>query len=108
MALVQAVVIGLGALILSPRYFFYYDVTPKLVVLLLGAAVCALAWRGERPARALTLVTVCAALSLAVSAALSSSPALSVFGSTWRRFGLVAQTAVLLLAWLVAGNGDRA
>jgi hypothetical protein len=40
----------------------------------------------------------------AVSCAVSGTPALSVFGSTWRRFGLVAQCAVLLLAWTVAAS----
>ena len=36
MALCQAVLLGLIALIITPGYFFYFDVTPKVVVLLYG------------------------------------------------------------------------
>jgi O-antigen ligase len=108
MSLVQAVTVGLVALILAPGWFFYFDVTPKLLVLLVGAALCALLWRGERPSRTFTILTLLTAVSAAVSAAVSSSPALSVFGSTWRRYGVVAQLAVLLLAWTIAAAGDRA
>ena len=39
MALLQAAVIGLIALIVTPGFLFYFDVTPKVVVLLAGAAV---------------------------------------------------------------------
>jgi O-antigen ligase len=108
MPLVQAVTVGLVALILAPGWFFYFDVTPKLVALLTGAAVCAVLWRGERPNRIYTLLTMLTAISAAISAALSSSPALSVFGSTWRRYGVVAQLAVVLFAWTVAAAEQRA
>jgi O-antigen ligase len=108
MPLVQAVTIGLVALILAPNWFFYFDVTPKLVALFAGAAVCALLWRGERPNRVYTLLTILSAISAAIAAALSSSPALSIFGSTWRRYGVAAQLAVLLFAWTVAAAGERA
>ena len=107
MPLVQAVTVGLVALILAPGWFFYFDITPKLIVLLVGAALCAVLWRGERPSRVYTLLTVLTAVSLAISAAVSSSPAFSIFGSTWRRLGLVAQVAILLLAWTVAAAGER-
>ena len=40
MAMFQAAAIALIALILTPGFFFYFDVTPKLVVLLAGAAAC--------------------------------------------------------------------
>ena len=107
MPLIQAATIGLVALILAPGLFFYFDVTPKLVMLLVGAAICAILWRGERPGRLYTLLTLLAAISAVVSAAISSSPALSLFGSTWRRYGVVAQLAVLLLAWTVAACGGK-
>jgi O-antigen ligase len=107
MPLVQAVTLGLLALILAPGWLFYFDVTPKLCVLLAGAAVCAVLWRGERASRGFTAVTAASAASLAISAAFSNSPALSVFGSTWRRFGLTAQLAALLLAWMVAASDRR-
>jgi O-antigen ligase len=108
MPLVQAAMIGLVALILAPGLFFYFDVTPKLLVLLVGAAACAALWRGERPGRPYTVLALLSVASLGISSALSSSPALSAFGSTWRRYGVVAQIAVLLLAWTVAAAGNRA
>src|SRR4029077_5045907 len=40
--------------------------------------------------------------SLAISTAFSSDAALSIGGSTWRRFGVVTQAAILLLAWFTA------
>jgi O-antigen ligase len=50
-------------------------------------------------------------ISLAVSTAFSAQPGISLFGSNWRRFGMVTQAAVLLFAWLVvrqsAGRPDR-
>lgn len=107
MALVQAATIGLVALILAPGRSFYFDITPKLCVLLAGSAVCALLWRGGRPGRWYTVLTLGTAASVAISSVASSSPALSLFGSTWRRYGLAAQFAVLLFAWTVAGGGER-
>ena len=42
MALLQSALIGLLALIITPGLLFYFDVTPKIVVLLLGFyALCA-------------------------------------------------------------------
>jgi len=40
MALLQALVVALVALILTPGYAFYFDITPKVVVLLAGTALC--------------------------------------------------------------------
>jgi O-antigen ligase len=116
MALLQAVVIGLIAFIIAPGYFFYFDVTPKAIVLLAGTATalfCA-AFIGSGGVRTLrfTSLLLLAAASLGVSTALSTNPALSLFGANWRRFGAVAQWATLLFAWLVAahtaGRPDRA
>ena len=39
MTLLQALVIGLLALIIAPGYLFYFDVTPKIVVLLAGSGL---------------------------------------------------------------------
>ena len=107
MAVLQAVLIGLATLIIAPGCFFYFDITPKLLVLLAGAAVCALAWKGTRPSRAFMLVLLASAAWLMVASALSTNPALSFFGSTWRRYGAVSQLAVLLMAWFIAQNGAR-
>jgi len=106
MRLLQAVTIGLIALTIAPGYLFYFDVTPKVVVLLVGTAALLVAGavRGLRGASktfsALILVNLA---SLAVSTALSTRPGLSVMGTNWREFGLVPQAAALLFAWSVAG-----
>src|SRR5438270_129494 len=106
MALVQAVAIGLIVLALAPGFFFYFDVTPKLILLLLAAFVCS---AGRLPARrsAFTLLTLGLLLSLALSTALSPAPALSAFGTNWRRYGAVPQAAILLFAWFVSAQAHR-
>jgi len=116
MALFQAIVVGLIALIIAPGYFFYFDVTPKAIVLLAGtaAALFCAAWMGAGRVRILrfTSLLLLTAVSLGLSTALSTNPDLSLFGTNWRRFGAVTQSATLLFAWLVAahtaGRPDRA
>ena len=109
MALLQAGLVGLIALILAPGYLFYFDVTPKLIVVLIGTAVLLLL---ARPARSWFGVLVLATVaSLALSSMFSTNQPLSWFGGNWRRFGAVEQAAVLLLAWLIgshaAGRPER-
>jgi O-antigen ligase len=106
MALVQAVGIGLMALIVAPGFFFYFDITPKLVVLVVLVAASG---AGLRPAfRSLfTALIFVSLLSLAVSTALSPTPAISAFGTNWRRFGAVTQAAILLLAWFLSAQAHR-
>jgi O-antigen ligase len=116
MALLEAVVIALVSLVITPGYLFYFDVTPKIVVLLAGTGIL-LFGAGRRPARFRSLLTLFAALlvlnvvSLTVSSALSANPALSVYGTNWRRFGALVQTTAFLFAWFVAvhttGRRDR-
>jgi O-antigen ligase len=106
MARIQAVVVGLVALILTPGALFYFDVTPKLVVLLLGAA--ALCLTRPKPAdRTFSFLLLLSLASMALATALSPEPALSLFGSTWRRYGLVAHAAILAVAWFVHQTPDR-
>jgi O-antigen ligase len=106
MAIVQAVGIGLLALILTPGFFFYFDVTPKLIVLLLLAAASG---AGSRPAlRSLFSALILASLlSLALSTALSPTPAISAFGTNWRRFGAIPQAAILIFAWFLSAQAHR-
>ena len=105
MASLQAAAIALIALIVTPGVFFYFDVTPKIALLLLGMAA-ALFWPrdGGRAPRNFTLLTAAMLVSLAISTALSVNPALSAFGTNWRRFGAITQAAVLVFAWLVGRN----
>jgi len=100
------------ALIVTPGFLFYFDVTPKLAVLLAGTGVALLFASSVRPAhRLFSLLLLLNAISLGVSTALSAEPGLSAFGTNWRRFGAAPQAAVLLFAWLVsqhtAGRPDR-
>ena len=59
MALLQAIAIGLIALILKPGQLFYFDVTPKVAILLVGTAALLIrsVWKPSPPLRLLTIVT---------------------------------------------------
>ena len=105
-------------LVIAPGVSFHFDVTPKVVVLLLGAAGGLLLWDGFLPGlrclwrdprgRLFGLLLLAQLASLGLSTVLSASPELSLAGSHWRRFGLLTQAALLVFAvilagWLVAG-----
>ncbi len=105
-------------LVIAPGVSFHFDVTPKVVVLLLGAAGGLLLWDGFLPGlrclwrdprgRLFGLLLFAQLASLGLSTLLSASPELSLAGSHWRRFGLVTHAALLVFAailagWLVAG-----
>ncbi|MGA3075019.1 MAG: O-antigen ligase family protein [Bryobacteraceae bacterium] len=112
MALLLAVVIALIPLAIAPGWLFYFDVTPKVVLLLWGTAAAAVWWtaagsaagfyRASRVARWFVLAICGMAVSLAVSTLASVNPALSLGGSNWRYWGLVTQLAALGFAYLVA------
>jgi O-antigen ligase len=116
MAILLSAIVALLPLILAPGLFYYYDITPKIVVLLTGTAIGVILARREthvrsRELRLFGLLLVAQGASLAVSTAFSSDLAVSLGGSMWRRFGLVTQVAMLLFAWLAAqwaaGNAGR-
>ncbi len=103
-------------LILAPQLLFFYDVTPKILVLLAGAAIALLLGlhepRAQSPAlRIFGILLAAQGVWLAVATFLSKDPALSAGGGGWRRFGMVSQAAVLLVAWIAAqhtaGRPDR-
>jgi O-antigen ligase len=119
MVLLQCAVVAAVALIILPGFSFYFDVTPKIVILLAGTAVMLLTlgvanaregatgrWRADPRIRAInrrfSVLLLLGLLSLAVSTAFSSHPAMSLFGSNWRRSGSIPQATVLLFAWMVA------
>ncbi len=107
MALLQAVLVGLVGLILAPGALFYFDITPKLVVLLAGAGLLCLLGTWPTTRNRLSLLLLLSVLSLVLSTALSANPSLSLYGSTWRRYGLVAQVAIFLVAWFVSRTPDK-
>ena len=110
MALLLALVIALIPLAIAPGLLFYFDVTPKTVLLLMGTAAAMVWWAASprtglsasRQARWFVLALAGMALSLVVSTLASVNPALSFTGSNWRYWGLLAQFAALALAYLVA------
>jgi len=110
-----ALIAVLLPLIITPSILFSFDITPKIAALVLGT--CVMLWfckqnvnRVRAMARApfgrwfLGLLSA-QWISLAVAAALSSSGALSLNGSSWRRLGLLTQTCLILVglfatAWI--------
>ena len=103
MRLIQAVTIGLIALTIAPGYLFYFDVTPKVVALLVGTAALLVAGAMRGASRTFSALILLNLASLAVSTVLSTQPGLSLMGTNWREFGMVPQAAALLFAWSVAG-----
>jgi O-antigen ligase len=103
MTFVLPTVATLVVLLILPGWSFYYDVTPKIVVAALGAALVLLfppvvpsplprhlKWFG--------ILAACEAGALLLATAFSSHGRTSLLGSTWRREGLFAELAVLVLA----------
>jgi O-Antigen ligase len=112
MALLLAVILALIPLAIAPGWFFYFDVTPKVVLFLFGTALAAIwfaaaggaagFYHASRAARWF-LWGVCGMVaSLVVSTLASVNPALSLGGSSWRFWGLVTQLAALGFACMVA------
>ena len=88
-------------LAIAPGWMLHYDLAPKVTAVAAGA-VPALLWmglRGVRPAhhavRALLLLFALHAVVLLASTAFSDSPAISLGGSSWRRFGAIPRLAAL-------------
>jgi O-antigen ligase len=108
MRVLQAVTIGLIALTIAPGYLFYFDVTPKVVVLLVGTAALLAAGAVRGASKSFSTLILLNLASLVVSTALSTRAGLSLMGTNWREFGLVPQAAALLFAWSVAGCAGNA
>lgn len=105
MGAIAAAVLVLVPLIITPGLLFYFDITPKVVCLLLGASAGAL-WlaakgrlallAGFRTGRWLVILLAAQALSLGASTAISRNPWLSVSGTDWRRLGVITYLAVIV------------
>jgi len=104
---------------LAPHVLFYYDVTPKIAILFLGAALLFLltafhldslqAFCGTPHGRAFSGAVLFFAALTAVSALASTHPSLAWSGSNWRRLGGLAQAVCLASAVIVASStrGDK-
>src|SRR5713226_3105245 len=102
---------ALVLLTILPSFSFYFDITPKIVILLLGTACSLLLWNGTLPTGRIPVLLALQGAWLAIATAFSTHPALSTHGGNWRRFGLISYLAVLAYSLLVmvdcAGKADR-
>ncbi len=102
----------LSPLALAPHVLFYYDITPKIVILLAGAAAALIlsafhldslrAFCGTREGKAFTIAALALLAVTALSVTLAAHPTLAWNGSNWRRFGGLTQAACLIIALIVA------
>ena len=111
-----AAVLALTPLLILPFCFFYYDVTPKIAVALIGTAIALLLLLRDSALNEVRrlwsdplgccfcLLTAAQLIWLLLSTVFSSDPALSWNGGNWRRFGFVSQCAVAVLAFLIASS----
>lgn len=101
-------------ILILPSCLFYFDITPKVAILLLGATLaCGMVVRNTRSLRILwsspngrkivLLFCVLAAVTV-ISTIGSSMQALSVSGGNWRRYGLITQLSLLAFTLLVAAE----
>jgi len=107
----------LTPLLLTPHLLFYYDITPKVALLLLGAALAlALASRnldsvtafgGTRPGRWFLLAGAASLAVTAVTTLLATHRDLALYGSNWRRMGALTEFAILPVALLLGGYASR-
>lgn len=111
-----AATLALTPLVILPRYFFFYDITPKIAIALIGiSATVLLSFRdgiragigslwADPAGRAFCLLAAAEIASLLISTACSTHPALSWNGGNWRRLGFVSQLAVISFAVIVAAT----
>jgi len=93
----SAVFLLLIPLAIAPGLLFHFEVAPKAVLVLLGAAIALLT--GSLPInRKVRFLFGAQLLSLGVSTLFSSDPHMSLAGTNWRQFGTVTHAAVIVLA----------
>lgn len=105
-------------LAITPGLFFHFDITPKILFLILAAVAASLrihelprelaALWARRSGRWLILLSLIQIVWFGIATLTSSRPWFSVFGSGWRRMGLV-EVACLLVAgvFVAAGLSSR-
>ncbi len=112
MGLLAAAPVFLIPLVLTPHLLFYYDITPKVVLLMLTAVagLAALCWqlpswtefvRG-RWSRWYSIAVACSLSITSIAALRSAERALSWYGSNWRRMGTLTEWATVIGAVWVA------
>jgi len=95
---------ALVPLAIAPGLLSAFDITPKIVILLVCESALLLFCKQLVNGLGRFFVACLAAqwLSSVASTLWSSNPRLSVLGSSWRRDGLIAESAILLFAFTVA------
>jgi O-antigen ligase len=113
MAVILGAILALVPLFIAPGVIFYFDVTPKAVVLLVGAAAAAVWFAAResgaalwelRAGRVFLGLSGTAAAALAISTALSTDAGLSFGGTNWRRLGFAVWAAILILTAILAAT----
>jgi len=113
MQLLVPLLAALVPLLITPGVVSYFDITPKIAILLLGVALILL-YRGANASNVRALAGTTAGrlfigllgaewLSTAIATASSANRALSLDGGTWRRYGLISETGLLLFVLLASG-----
>jgi O-antigen ligase len=105
MTLLLPVVAALSAILILPGSSFFFDVIPKAIVILLGAAlvfVLPRRWPAgllkSKPLRYFTIIAAAQTALILVTTLTSTHRQLSLLGGTWRRSGAIAEIAMLVLA----------
>jgi O-antigen ligase len=103
MDLLLPVVAALAAILILPGWSFYFDVAPKVVVIVAGAALALVflrRWPSPLPLRLKWFWRIAAlqAAAILLATLFSTHRWFSLYGSTWRRSGLFAELAVLILS----------
>jgi O-antigen ligase len=96
-------------LFIAPGVSFYFDVIPRLSLLLIIVALLLItrsqvAIFSTGHMRVFCIAALAYAISLVLSSMLSTNPSFSIYGSTWRRFGLITQGALLILTVVLAAD----
>src|ERR1700730_14991525 len=110
MKILVPLVVALAPLLITPKLLYYFDITPKIAVILIGTAVALVLFRenarnlaallNARLGRWFALLLTGYWILFALSTILSTHRALSLNGSNWRRSGLVTETALLTFVLL--------
>src|SRR5215831_21030290 len=101
MPVAAAAMCFLVPLILTPRLLFYYDITPKVAVILVGAAALLVLasfnfdslrrFAGTREGRWYSVAAGASIVSVILTSITAQHPGLAWNGSNWRRCGAVTQ-----------------
>src|ERR1700693_6227278 len=112
MHILVPLVAALVPLLITPGLLSYFDITPKIAILLLGLALIVL-YREANASNVRALASATAGrwficllgaegLSTGIATMSSANWALSLDGGTWRRYGLISETALLLFVLLAS------